>query len=171
METNMNPALRYFYILFLVIANVGCDQLSKNVARKNLTYYETKNIIGDHFVFTKIENSGAFLSVGDSIPYAVKFVLLSLLPLFALSYGLYYLLKNPQLPSLFILGLCFVIGGGLGNLFDRFMYGSVTDFMHINFYIFKTGIFNLADVSIMTGMAMILINTYSRRLFPDSTPG
>ena len=159
----MKGTLRSLFILLIITVNIGCDQLSKTVARNNLTYYETTNIIGNHFVLTKIENSGAFLSIGDSIPYAAKFILLSVIPLLALLYGIYYLLRYPQLPSLLIVGLCFVIGGGLGNLYDRFRYGSVTDFLHLDLYIFKTGIFNLADVSIMMGMAMILINTYSRR--------
>lgn len=57
-------------------------------------------------------------------------------------------------------GISFIIGGGIGNLYDRMWYGSVTDFMHINFTIFQTGIFNMADVSIMTGMFIILIQLF-----------
>jgi signal peptidase II len=159
----MKGALRYLLIIFIISANISCDQISKHAARQNLEYLETTSIIGNHFVFTRIENSGAFLSIGDSIPYVAKFILLSILPLLAMIYGIYYLLKTPYLPPLFLLGLCFVIGGGLGNLYDRFVYGSVTDFLHIDFYFIRTGIFNLADVSIMIGMAMILINTYTRR--------
>jgi signal peptidase II len=161
----MKGTLRYFLIIFIVSANLGCDQITKHAARKNLEYLETTSIIGNHFVFTRIENSGAFLSMGDSIPYAAKFILLSVLPLLAMVYGIYFLLKHPYLPPLFLLGLCFVIGGGLGNLYDRFVYGSVTDFLHIDFYFIKTGIFNLADVSIMIGMAMILTNTFIKRHF------
>jgi len=156
----MNNTLRNIFILLLVIANAGCDQISKHAARQNISYYETIEVIGKHLVLTKIENSGAFLSTGDSLAGSVKFIFLSLLPLIALFYGIYYLIKNTNLPRLLVLGICFVIGGGLGNLYDRLIYGSVTDFVHIDFYVFKTGIFNLADVSIMVGMILILINLY-----------
>jgi lipoprotein signal peptidase len=40
--------------------------------------------------------------------------------------------------------------------------GSVTDFMHIDFFIFKSGIFNFADVSIMIGMILLFINIYHK---------
>lgn len=59
------------------------------------------------------------------------------------------------------MGISFVIGGGIGNLYDRVLYGSVTDFMHLKFGIFQTGIFNMADVSIMLGM-LIIVSSFVR---------
>ncbi len=159
----MKLILRNLSILLLVLANAGCDQLTKNVARKNIAYHETINVIGNHLILTKVENSGAFLSTGDTLASSVKFVVLSFIPLLALCYGIYYLLKNNQLNNLLVLGICFVIGGGLGNLYDRLIYGSVTDFLHIDFYLIKTGIFNLADVSIMIGMIILVIHLYFKR--------
>jgi signal peptidase II len=156
----MNNPVRNIFILLLVLVNAGCDQISKNVARENLDYYETINVLGKHLILTKIENTGAFLSAGDSLGGTVKFIFLSLLPLFALCYGVYYVMTRHNLHKLLVLGICFVIGGGLGNLYDRLLYGSVTDFLHVDLLIFKTGIFNLADVSIMIGMIMIIINLY-----------
>ncbi|HEY0174907.1 MAG TPA: signal peptidase II [Pedobacter sp.] len=162
----MNNTIRKIAILLLVLANAGCDQISKNAARRNIGYYETIDVIGKHFILTKIENSGAFLSTGDSLAGSVKFIFLSLLPLVALCYGIFYLMTHSRLPGLLVWGICFVIGGGFGNLYDRLLYGSVTDFLHIDFYIFKTGIFNLADVSIMLGMVMIVINLYVKKVQP-----
>jgi len=159
----MNTTLRNISILLLVLLNAGCDQVSKHAARMNIGYYESIDVIGKYLILTKTENSGAFLSTGSSLEGPVKFFFLSLLPLLLLLYGIYYLLSNHQLPKLLVLGMSFVIGGGLGNLYDRLLYGSVTDFLHIDFYIFKTGIFNLADVSIMAGMIMIVINLYFKR--------
>lgn len=156
----MNNPVRNIFILLLVLVNAGCDQISKNVARENLDYYETINVLGKHLILTKIENTGAFLSAGDSLGGTVKFIFLSLLPLFALCYGVYYVMTRHNLHRLLVLGICFVIGGGLGNLYDRLLYGSVTDFLHVDFLFFKTGIFNLADVSIMIGMIMIITNLY-----------
>jgi len=161
--TVMNNTIRNISILMLVFMNTGCDQISKHAARQNIGYYETIDVIGKHLILTKIENSGAFLSTGDSLEGSVKFFFLSLLPLVVLCYGIYYLLSNKDLPRLLVSGMCFVIGGGFGNLYDRLRYGSVTDFLHIDLYAFKTGIFNFADVSIMAGMIMILINLYFKR--------
>jgi len=50
-------------------------------------------------------------------------------------------------------------GGGIGNVYDRIIYGSVTDFLHIDLGLFETGIFNMADVSITTGALILLANT------------
>jgi len=158
---------RNFYVILVIILNIICDQFSKYEARINIGYYETIELIGKHLILTKIENSGAFLSTGDSLGGSVKFIILSLLPLVALCFGIYYLLIHPYLPRLLAFGISCVIGGGLGNLLDRFLYGSVTDFIHIDFLLFKTGIFNLADVSIMIGMIMILINLYVKRPSPE----
>lgn len=163
----MNTRLRNNCILLLIFANAGCDQISKNAARKNISYHETINIIGNHLILTKVENSGAFLSAGDSLAGSVKFIFLTILPLLALAYGIYYLLTNTRLPKLLVLGISFVIGGGLGNLADRLINGSVTDFVHIDYYLIKTGIFNLADVSIMIGMVMLVIQLYFKRRSPD----
>ena len=52
------------------------------------------------------------------------------------------------------IGLCSVAGGGIGNIFDRVMYGSVTDFLYVRVGIFQTGIFNFADVSITAGVLL-----------------
>lgn len=159
----MNNTLRNISILLLVLVNAGCDQISKHVARQNIGSYESIDVIGKYLILMKTENSGAFLSTGDSMAGPLKFFLLSLFPLLLMCYGIYYLLSNHQLPRLLVLGMSFVIGGGLGNLYDRLLYGSVTDFLHIDLYAFKTGIFNFADVSIMVGMIMIIINLYFKR--------
>jgi signal peptidase II len=61
------------------------------------------------------------------------------------------------MPEVLLIGWCFVIGGGTGNLYDRIIHGSVTDFLHLDLRLFQTGIFNMADVSIMTGMFIIIL--------------
>ena len=55
------------------------------------------------------------------------------------------------------LGICFIIGGGIGNIFDRIWHGSVTDFIYIEYQPFHTGVFNVADLSITTGALLIII--------------
>jgi len=150
-------------ILLIVICNVGCDQISKTIVRNEIGYYENIKVYINNITLTKVENTGAFLSVGSVLPEFLKFVLLILLPSIVLLTGLYFILTKARLSKLTMVGAAFVIGGGIGNLYDRIMFGSVTDFLHIDFVIFQTGIFNFADVSIMIGMAMIIAAAYVNR--------
>lgn len=156
--------LRLVLITFLLLLNIGCDQVSKNIARNNISEYEHISIIKDTFTLTKVENSGAFLSLGDQMPYIFRLIILTGLPLLFLGYGIFYLYSKSNLPLSFQIALCFLIGGGIGNLYDRIVYGSVTDFMHLDFKIFQTGVFNFADISIMIGVGTLLIQSLMVRL-------
>jgi len=86
-----------------------------------------------------------------------------LLPILALLGALAYIIIKKNLGTLMVTGIIFCIGGGIGNLYDRIMYGSVTDFMHIKFGQLQTGVFNAADVSIMIGLGLILLDGWLSR--------
>jgi len=159
--------VKSFLIISVIILNIGCDQVSKKIVRHEINPYETIHLLSNHLILTRVENSGAFLSVGDSLPGSAKKIILSFLPFLAIAFGLGYVLSRPAVSKNMLAGLCFVIGGGVGNLVDRIIYGSVTDFLHIGFGFFQTGIFNLADVSIMVGMFMILFEFIFKK---DYTP-
>jgi len=159
----MKSKMTKLAILLIVVCNVGCDQISKGIVRKEVGYYENIKVYVDNITLTKVENTGAFLSMGSVLPQFLKFTLLIILPAIVLLMGLYFIMTKARLSQLTIIGAAFVIGGGIGNLYDRIMFGSVTDFLHIDFIIFQTGIFNLADVSIMIGMGMIVIAAYLNR--------
>jgi len=155
--------IKTIVILSIIIINIGCDQVSKKIVRQTVAPYETIHLLSNHLTVTRVENSGAFLSAGDSLPKSVKNVFLSLLPLIAVAMGLIYVLSNPGISNSLIAGFCFVIGGGIGNIFDRIVFGSVTDFLHINFGLFQTGIFNMADLSIMIGISITLVQLFLKR--------
>lgn len=150
-------------ILVIVMFNIGCDQITKTIVRDHVNYNANIKIINDHITLTKVENSGAFLSVGDSLGTTVKFITLLLMPAVVLLMGAYYVMSRKDLDKVLVFGICCVIGGGAGNLYDRVLYGSVTDFLHIDFVLFQTGVFNAADLSIMVGMLLILIHSFSRK--------
>lgn len=152
--------VRTIAIFLILTLNIGCDQVSKSIARSNLTYNEQVNVVQQYLVLIKVENTGAFLSLGNSYPKPLKLLIMIILPLVALGYGVVYLLTNKSLTKLTTLAICFMIGGGIGNIYDRMVYGSVTDFLHIDFVIFHTGIFNLADVSLMTGIFLFLVEYF-----------
>lgn len=155
--------LRGFVILIVLVANIGCDQISKKIVRDRISDDERISIISNYFTLMKVENSGAFLSLGDSLPQTFKFIILSLLPLFILGIGLGYLILKTALSKRMMLGFAFVIGGGIGNIYDRLLYGSVTDFLHIDLGVVQTGVFNLADVSIMMGVFIVLMDSFLKR--------
>ncbi|HET9054305.1 MAG TPA: signal peptidase II [Cyclobacteriaceae bacterium] len=165
---NRKSILRAIVIFAMVATNVGCDQVSKSLVRNRIGEYEQISVVENYIKLMRVENEGAFLSLGTSLPKMARFILLSLFPLAMLGFGIGYIFTRKNLSRAITFGFAFVIGGGLGNLYDRLVYGSVTDFLHIDFVLFQTGIFNMADVSIMTGMAIVLIGSFTNRSKPDS---
>lgn len=155
--------VRILLIVGVMLTTVGCDQISKTVVRQRIEYNESIALAGKYITLTKVENTGAFLSAGNSLPDPLKLILLSILPLLGLLYGIFYLFTKLNMNKTMLIGICLVVGGGIGNIYDRIVFGSVTDFLHIDFIIFQTGVFNVADVAIMTGMFLILIRTYAGR--------
>lgn len=115
--------LRNIIILLVVLFNIGCDQVSKKVVRNNIAPDEIISMMNNHLTVTRVENSGAFLSIGGSLPKLVKNILLSLLPLLALSFGVVYAYTKQHFSVVQLLSLCFILGGGIGNIFDRIVYG------------------------------------------------
>jgi signal peptidase II len=156
----MNKWLRASIILFILALNIGCDQVSKIIVRKDMQPWQELQYLGGHFKLERAENTGAFLSLGDTLGGPVHFLLLVVLPVAALLIGLIYILIKNNINVYKLLGIILIIGGGAGNLYDRMMHGSVTDFMYINFVIFQTGIFNVADMSIMAGVGLIILDAF-----------
>lgn len=144
--------------MIILAVNIGCDQVSKSIAREKLIYNEPINIIKDHFILVKIENTGAFLSAGDNLAGPYRFILLTFLPALALLGAVVFVVTAKRLSRLILLGMVCLIGGGIGNIYDRIIHGSVTDFMHIRFGEVQTGVFNVADISIMLGIGLILLD-------------
>jgi signal peptidase II len=81
--------------------------------------------------------------------------------------GLGYWLWNAARPALAV-GLGLVIGGALGNLVDRLIYGKVADFFHFYVLGYDWYVFNLADCAITFGVAALL---YDALLRPEHAPG
>jgi signal peptidase II len=157
--------VRNVLIILVLLGNVGCDQLTKNMVREKIKYNEKITVI-DHFItLTKVENTGAFLSLGNRMPRILYKFLMIILPLIVLGYALFYLFRNTSLPKLLVVGICLLAGGGLGNIFDRILYGSVTDFLHFDFVIFQTGIVNMADISITAGFFVCVYYFYIKKDF------
>ena len=126
--------------------------------------YNDINIIADYFIITNVENSGAFLGLGSDFSPVIKSILLLALPVGVLVTVLVYVFKDKSIDKLSLIGYSSIIGGGIGNIYDRFLYGSVTDFLFIDLGgVFKTGIFNIADLSVTTGMILIIWASFKNK--------
>jgi signal peptidase II len=156
---NTKSLLRNILIVLIVVCNIGCDQVSKEMVRNNIAVNEIINVVDSRLVLTHVENTGAFLSMGDSLSKPIRNIFLSLIPVIALTFALIYTIKERKISGVNLWALCFIIGGGIGNIFDRVVFGSVTDFLNVHLGFFETGIFNMADVSISAGALILVANT------------
>ena len=155
---------KIIFLLLLISMNVGCDQITKKEVREHIVPHEVIEIIDKNLILTKVENTGAALSLGTNLSPILKLVFLQALPIVFMLGLLVYLLASSKLSKLHQIALAFIIGGGIGNLFDRVKYDSVTDFMFIEIGPFKTGIFNMVDVSISIGAIIILVTAFSEKI-------
>ncbi|WP_299251760.1 signal peptidase II [uncultured Aquimarina sp.] len=149
--------IRVLLVLSLVLLNIGCDQVSKTVVRQTIAPNQRIEVFQNNLVLTKVENRGAAYSLGSDLAPVLKIIFLQILPIIVLLFLLRLILIKTSYSKETILGFTFIIGGGIGNLYDRIVYGSVTDFMIMDLGFIKTEIFNMADVSIMIGSFIILI--------------
>ena len=157
----LNKKSRYLLITILVFLSIAFDQISKIWVRNNFESYIEKSLIGDVFTLIKVQNTGAFLGMGSNLSEIPRILLLIILPVVVLISISIYTYLDKTLDRNSIIGFSLIIGGGVSNIFDRIVYGSVTDFMYINLGgIFKTGIFNIADLSVTAGMILILISSF-----------
>lgn len=145
--------------VLLVFGSVGCDRVTKDLAKTHLDGMGEFSYLNDTFRLVYVENPGAAMSLGADWNPNVKFWILSLLPMVVLGIVLGFVLKNiNNLSLMHLTGLGLIIAGGAGNLLDRFFNNSlVPDFMNIGINSVRSGIFNVADISISVGIIITLI--------------
>jgi len=163
----MNRMTRLGFVAVLLLACVGCDQVSKGVVRNNIVLGHSRSFMGDTFRLTHVENPGAFLSAGASLPEGVRVAVFQVgVGLIVLAL-LYFALFGRQQDARGVTGFALLAASGLGNLIDRIVLdGHVTDFLNIGFGSLRTGIFNVADVLGVVGVVLLLLS--QKRA---STPG
>lgn len=155
-------------IAMVLLGSVGCDQLSKATARHFLEQSGTRSFLGDTLRLTYTENHGAFLGLGSSLPEGLRTAIFTFMVALGLVALLAWMLRAPKLTSTAIVALSLVVGGGLGNLIDRVVNnGGVIDFMNLGIGPLRTGIFNVADVWIVVGAALLLSSGALDRPDPD----
>lgn len=160
----MKLSRRSIFILLVIIITIAIDQISKVWVRAKVVAGSQSEIIGDFFTLHNVENSGAFLGMGSDLNETLRVLLLLILPVVVLAFVLRYIFKDKTLDNWSLFAFSSIIGGGIGNVYDRFVYGSVTDFWHIDLGgVFRTGIFNLADLSVTTGMIILVIASFRKK--------
>ncbi len=151
---------RLALLAFLVVAlgTAGCDHAAKHAARVALGDGSIHAFVGEAVRFQLVHNTGGFLSLGASLPPLARDAFF----LFAAPLGVALLAASAfgsaARSRLALAGLALLCGGGLANWLDRLLNGgAVTDFVSIGVGMLRTGIFNLADVAIMAGAALLLL--------------
>jgi len=154
----MKSSLKLILFLFVTFTAVGCDRVTKNLAKAHLAHQEPVSYFNDVFRLEYAENIGAAMSLGADWPENTRFWLLHLFPLALLVLLLAYTVQHArQLHQGQVVSLALIFSGGAGNLVDRLFYDSrVPDFMILRVQSLHTGIFNVADVCISAGVAMML---------------
>jgi signal peptidase II len=148
-------------LIMAIAATIGCDRVTKHVAATTLAGARDRSFLADLVRLEYVENSGAFLSLGADWPPAVRTALFGIangVLLVALAV-LAMRLRGPR-PAL--IGLALLVGGGTSNLLDRVAYGKVIDFLNVGVGPLRTGIFNVADLAITVGAALIVFGAVSR---------
>ena len=137
---------------------VGVDQLTKVWAIDNLKGQPGQSYLGDLIRIQYAENPGAFLSLGANLSHDSRFWLLSVTVGLFLLGCLGYLIWNRKLHPIATAGLTLIGGGGISNLIDRLFraQGRVIDFMNMGIGSLRTGIFNVADMVILLGVALLV---------------
>lgn len=156
----------------LLVACVGCDHATKQVASSLLADAPVFGLAGDTVRLQLVSNPGAFMSLGAGLPEALRHVLLlGAVPLLIAVVCL-ALARAARGSRSVLVGLALLAGGGAGNWLDRLMNGgAVTDFVSLGFGPLRTGIFNVADVAVIAGVCLVVLSTRARedeRPAPDA---
>ncbi len=151
-------------IVLMLTACVGCDQITKAMARQYLAAEPPLSGFYDTIRLQYAENAGAFLSLGTEWSQAVRVLMFQILTGLWIGGLFVFLVRSPNLPTSVLLSWSLVLGGGVGNLLDRLLHnGRVIDFMNVGIGPLRTGIFNVADVCITVGVIMLIVQSVHGR--------
>lgn len=154
----MKRTLKLLLMAVILCGCIGCDQVTKDFAKRTLQNTAPISLWHDTVRLHYTENAGAFLSAGAFLPDVARFWILLVFPACLLGGLLMFGVLSPGLNSGMTVSLSLFIGGGLGNLLDRWLqHGYVSDFLNIGVATLRTGVFNLADVFILLGVAGFLV--------------
>jgi signal peptidase II len=142
-------------VSFLVTGTVGCDGVTKHLATQKLAGLPVQSFFADTIRLSYSENTGGFLSLGETLPEWARTTL------FTVATGAFLLLLvfvawRSGWHRWRTVALSLFVAGGFSNWVDRLGDGRVVDFFNVGIGSVRTGIFNVADLAIMVGVTLFL---------------
>src|SRR5262245_42220881 len=143
--------------LILVISVLILDRWTKSIIHSRFELNQSISVIDGFFNITYLRNTGVAFSLLDSLSSPAKSTMLSLFTIAAASTVIVYSLRSPAGNRLLQAALSLILGGALGNLYDRIRYGYVIDFLEFYVRTYHWPTFNVADSAISTGVVLLAI--------------
>ena len=143
------------FLVIIIVAIIALDQWSKWAIKTSFNLYQSKPVIQDLLHFTYVTNDG--MAFGLSFPGGKHVLLIMTILLTGFIVGFLWKEKNGH--PLIKYGLALILGGAIGNLIDRLLYGKVVDFLDLMIGNFHWYIFNIADSSVTVGMILFIIHS------------
>ena len=149
--------------IIVLVINLFLDRITKLLAIYYLEGSEQISLFYNTVILKYAENTGAFLGAGADWPDSLKYTVLIFIHILFCLYGLYYsAFKLEDTKSIVV--LVSIISGGLGNLFDRlFNDFRVVDFLNFGVGYVRTGILNVADMSVTFGVIYLIFSRFSKK--------
>jgi signal peptidase II len=132
------------------------DQLTKLIVDRTMPLYHSIPVIDNFFNLTYIRNTGAAFGIFAGAAAGFRLPFLVLFSVLAIGFIVMMLWRLPEKETGLIVALAFVLGGAIGNLIDRVMYGEVIDFLDFYWSGYHWPAFNLADSFITIGVLITL---------------
>lgn len=142
-------------IMIVVIISLLLDIGSKFLVSRIFILNESKTIIDNFLNITYVRNTGAAWSILDNNTWIVTVI--SLLIIIGI---IYYVYRNRVSKKILKIGYGLILGGAIGNFIDRIVYGYVIDFIDIDIFGWNYPIFNLADMFIVVGVILVMIDAW-----------
>lgn len=134
-------------IIFLII-----DIISKLIVSRVCTLNNSVSVINNFFSITYTHNYGGAWSL-----FSDSTILITVISIIVIIGIIIYLSKKKINNKIESLGYSFLLGGAIGNLIDRIIYGYVIDFLDFNIFGYNFPIFNIADMGIVIGIFLIIV--------------
>jgi len=154
MSSKLQARLPY---LFLVVGILIFDRLTKAWIQSRFDLHESASVIDGFFNITYVQNTGVAFGIFSSISSPVKSLLLSVFTALAAIVVITYSVRSPVRNQLLQVALALILGGALGNLYDRLAYGYVVDFLEIYLGSYRWPSFNVADSAISIGVLLLAV--------------
>ena len=144
--------------LLIALAVFTLDQVTKAVVEWGIPLHDVRPVIPGLFHLTHVKNRGAAFGIFADSPSGLKIALLIALSAVALGVVLALLWRHQPGAGRTGVGLALILGGAIGNLFDRLVHGSVVDFLDFYLRSYHWPAFNVADSAIVIGCGLLVLD-------------